>query len=93
MGSTLRINAARGETGVLWQGRFFDRALRTVKEYQEKVEYVHQNAVKAGRVSRAEDWRWWSVQDYTGSLNAPARAVGIRSIDRVLLPADERTRI
>jgi len=30
--STRQINAERGELGRLWQGRFFDRALRTVKE-------------------------------------------------------------
>ena len=27
------INVRRGERGELWQGRFFDRALRTVREY------------------------------------------------------------
>jgi len=32
---------------------FFYRALRTVKEYNEKVEYIHLNPVKAGLVSRA----------------------------------------
>ena len=38
MGSTLRINAGRGDRGTLWQPRFFDRALRSVREYYEKVE-------------------------------------------------------
>ncbi len=60
------MNRARRERGVLWQGRFFDpaplplnifgagrrRALRTVKEYNEKVEYIHLNPVKAGLVKR-----------------------------------------
>ena len=45
------INAGRGERGVLLQGRFFDRALRTVKEYNEKVAYIHWNPVKAGLVN------------------------------------------
>ena len=31
--STVRINRSRKERGLLWQPRFFDRALRTVKEY------------------------------------------------------------
>jgi hypothetical protein len=31
--SALCINAGRKETGLLWQPRFFDRAVRTVKEY------------------------------------------------------------
>jgi hypothetical protein len=29
-GSTRQMNAARGELGRLWQGRFFDHALRTL---------------------------------------------------------------
>jgi putative transposase len=53
VGSTLRINARRRESGRLWQSRFFDRALRSVKEYQDKVEYIHLNPVKAGLVRRA----------------------------------------
>jgi hypothetical protein len=48
---------ARGAEGELWQPRFFDRALRTVKEYNE---YVHLNRVWAGLVSRPEDERWSS---------------------------------
>ena len=35
VGSTLRINAGRKESGLLWQPRFLDRALRSVKEYYE----------------------------------------------------------
>ena len=58
VGSTLRINAGRGERGLLWQPRFFDRALRRVKEYYEKVEYIHLNPVRAGLVKRAGEWRW-----------------------------------
>jgi REP-associated tyrosine transposase len=54
--STRLINRTRGGRGVFWQGRFFDRALRTVKEYNEKVEYIHLNPVKAGLVKRPEDW-------------------------------------
>jgi hypothetical protein len=42
------INRRRGTSGELWQPRFFDRALRTVQEYSEKVEYIHLNPVKAG---------------------------------------------
>jgi len=41
------LNQQRGAEGELWQSRFFDRALRTVQEYNEKVEYIHLNPVKA----------------------------------------------
>ena len=56
----------QGADGELWQPRFFDRALRTVKEYNEKVEYIHLNPVRAGLVSRPEDWRWSSYNEYAG---------------------------
>ena len=92
-GATKRINRSRREAGVLWQPRFFDRALRTVGEYSEKVQYIHLNPVKAGLANRAEDWPWSSVHDYSGNVNeAPGTASGL-AIDRVLLPANERTRI
>jgi hypothetical protein len=44
--------------------RFFDRALRSVKEYNEKVEYLPLNPVRAGLVSRPEDGRWSSYHEY-----------------------------
>ena len=42
------MNLRRSASGELGQPRFFDRALRTVKEYNEKVEYIHMNPVRAG---------------------------------------------
>jgi len=78
---------------LLFQPRFFDRALRTVREYHEKVEYIHLNPVKAGWVSQPEDWAWSSVHDYTGNGNdRPVTPSGL-SVDCVFLPADPRTRI
>ena len=71
----------------------FDRALRTVKEYHEKVDYIHQNPARAGLVKRAEDWNWSSMREYSGTVGAPSNAHRILRIDRVVLPADERARI
>jgi len=99
--STRGIDRARGEFGLLWQGRFpsaalrasFDRALRTVREYNEKVAYIHWNPVKAGLAKRPEDWRWSSLQDYTASVGAPSGTESPLPVDRILIPSDERTRI
>ena len=92
-GATKRINRSRREAGPRFQPRFFDRALRTVREYNEKVQYIHLNPVKAGRASRPEDGPWSSVHDYTGTINhAPTTPSGL-SVDRIVLPADEHTRI
>src|ERR1039457_1356693 len=69
VGSTLRLNAGRNETESIWQPRFFDRALRTVIEYNRKVEYIHLNPVKAGPASRPQDWPWSSAHDDAGTIN------------------------
>jgi len=90
---TKRINAGRGERGVLLQGRFFDRALRTVKEYNEKVAYIHWNPVKARLVKRSEDWKWSSIHDYTGTVSAPSGRGSPIPINRIMMPSDERRRI
>ena len=77
----------------MWQPRFFDRALRTVQEYKEKVEYIHLNPVKAGLVSRPEDWRWSSYNEYAGiSVDEQNERCGL-IVDRVRMPSDPRARI
>lgn len=46
-----------------WQSRGWDTRLRTKENYAEKWEYVWQNPVRAGLVSRPEDW------PFRGELN------------------------
>jgi len=91
--STIAINVRLGEAGELWQGRFFDRALRTVKEYHKKVEYIHWNPVRRGLVKRPEEWKWSSAVEYAGVDAAEQEGQCGLAIDRVRLPADENTRI
>ena len=77
----------------MWLGRFFDRALRTVKEYLETVECIHGNPVRRGWVKRPEEGRGSSAVEYGGVDSAEQeRRCGL-GIDRVRLPADQKTRI
>ena len=39
-----------------WQRRFFDHVLRSDESYVQKWEYVHDNPVRAGLVTNADDW-------------------------------------
>jgi putative transposase len=87
--STRRINKLRGERGILWQGRFFDRALRNVSEYHEKIEYIHLNPVKRGLVAKPEEWNWSSVHDYTGTVRQAEGPGSVLPVDRVLLRSDQ----
>jgi len=93
------VNRLRGEKVELRQPRFpsaglracFDRALRTVKEYSER--YIHLNPVEAGLVSRTEDWRWSSCNEYAGmSAEEQKERCGL-IVDRARIPADPRARI
>jgi hypothetical protein len=95
-GSSFEKSAGHGSGGPryqLWQPRFFDRALRTVKEYNEKVECIHLNPVKAGLISRPEDWRWSSYNEYAGmSAEEQKKRCGL-IVDRVRIPSDFGARI
>ncbi|HEV2379951.1 MAG TPA: transposase [Terriglobia bacterium] len=91
--ATRRINRGRQTLGPLFQSRFFDRALRTVKEYGETVEYIHWNPVRRGYVSRPEAWKWSSAKEYAGVDAAEQLPAGGLTIDRVRLPAEARTPI
>jgi putative transposase len=91
--SMTAINRGRQERGELWQGRFFDHALRTVRDYMDTVEYIHLNPVGRGLVKRPEEWKWSSFHEYAGVDAAEQeRRCGLR-IDRVQLPAEGNTRI
>jgi hypothetical protein len=71
---------------------FFDRTLRTVKEYNEKLEHLHLNPVRAGWVSRPEDGRS-SYNEYAGlSADEQNERCGL-VVDRVRMPTDPRARI
>ena len=64
-----------------------------MKEYHEKVEYIHLNPVRRGLVRSPEGWRWSSIVEFAGvSGEEQERRCGLR-IDRVPLPFDLQARI
>jgi REP-associated tyrosine transposase len=85
--STFQFRRGWGITGEVWQARFYEHALRTVKEYHDCLRYIHRNPVKRGLVSQPELWKWSSFHAYNGGQE-PRLA-----IDRVRLPADLPARI
>jgi len=53
------LSKALRDTGVAsphWQKGYFDHVLRSAESYSEKWEYVRNNPVRAGLVSRWQDW-------------------------------------
>jgi REP element-mobilizing transposase RayT len=61
-----RILKMTGEPSPLWQPEFFDHLLRSEESVIEKWNYVRENPVRAGLVSRAEDWPYAGAVDFEG---------------------------
>ena len=55
------VNAARGGCAAVWQPGFHDRALRHDEAVREVARYVIANPVRAGLVSRIEDYSFWDA--------------------------------
>lgn len=60
---TQRYHAAHGTggTGPLYQGRFKSFPVETDEHLMTVCRYVERNALRAGLVTRAEDWQWSSL--------------------------------
>jgi putative transposase len=48
----------------VWQARYYDFNVFSSSKVQEKLEYMHNNPVRKGLVSRAEEWRYGSAAWY-----------------------------
>ena len=51
--SSYKINRATDRRGQLWQENFFDYALDSDEKVRTRVNYIHENPVRAGLVSEA----------------------------------------
>ncbi len=60
---TQRWQRAKGKVGDghLYQGRFKSFPVESDEYFYAVVRYVERNALRAGLVARAEDWRWGSL--------------------------------
>ena len=50
------FKAVVGRGNVRWQAGFFDHVLRSEESAEEKRDYIRMNPVRAGLVSKCEDW-------------------------------------
>jgi REP element-mobilizing transposase RayT len=61
--SAHKLNRALGQKGRVWQAESFDHVLRSSEGLDQKVQYVLENPVRRGLVSRWEDYPWtWRKQ-------------------------------
>ena len=58
----------------VWHPEFWDRYIRDETHFTTVLAYIHNNPVKAGLVSRPEDWPWSSANPgNTGRVTGNAR--------------------
>jgi len=76
------ISEGRGVRGAVWQGRYFDYIPRQVRDFWEKLEYIHRNPLEAGLAAEPGQWKWSSENFYRrrGSVPIP--------VDEPHLPVD-----
>lgn len=60
--------------GHLYQGRFKSFSIESDEHFYSVVRYVERNALRAGLVGRAEDWRWGSLYQRTQQSRGPLLA-------------------
>jgi REP element-mobilizing transposase RayT len=55
--SSHKINRALGRKGSVWQAESFDHVLRSSESLDAKIVYILANPVRAGLVTKSEDYR------------------------------------
>ncbi len=68
--------------GPFWQPRYYDSICRHARNFGDKLEYIHDNPVKAKLVSRPEDWPWSSAGWHVNHSRPPI------PIDAIDFPTD-----
>ena len=58
-----------GPSARVWHREYWDRFIRDERHFEQAVEYIHLNPVKAGLVVTPESWRWSSA--FPGNANLP----------------------
>ena len=56
--------AELGEGDRFWQPKFYSFEIDNEKTQEVKLDYIHQNPVRAGLVTQATDWKWSSARWY-----------------------------
>jgi putative transposase len=81
-----RISSARECPRPIWQSRFYDHILHSRAEFDQTLDYVHQNPVVKGLVHDSSNWKWSSAAWYanrTGPIEIDEFRLTLNSLDRI----------
>ena len=62
------IGERLNSTGGVWQGRYYERALRNESDLRKTLDYIHSNPLTAGLVAVPEEYQFSLYGAYQGSL-------------------------
>lgn len=62
--SSFVINKQLGRNGKLWQKGYHDHVIRNGKNFEEKVNYIHGNPIRAGLADKMEGYKFSSYKNY-----------------------------
>lgn len=63
------LNLQQGRTGTLFEGRFKHKCVDQWEYLMVLCRYIHRNPVKAGLVSKPEDWAYSNYREWVGLRN------------------------
>ncbi len=58
-----------GEGDKFWQPKYYSFSIDNQSKLEEKLQYMHNNLVRAGLVDRATDWPWSSARWYASQYS------------------------
>jgi len=67
--SSKQIAEVCGRKGSLWQSRFYEHVTRSEQDLLIKLEYIHNNPVRAGLVENPHDYEFSSYRCYHSESN------------------------
>jgi putative transposase len=59
--SARRLNQRRGAAGTVWQKESWDRIVRGPEEFEEKLQYMFNNPLKAGLTTDPTTYQGWHI--------------------------------
>ena len=62
------VNQALHRKGSVWQGAYFDRALRREEDIEVAIRYLLNNPIRAGFVNNIEAYPYWNILEWHGPL-------------------------
>lgn len=62
--SSFEINKHLGRNGKLWQRQYYDHVIRNGRDFEEKINYMHRNPVRARLVENLADYMYSSYRNY-----------------------------